>query len=103
MARGFQGASSLSVHRAFVVHFGMGGGPRRRRFHGRVEHLSSGRSAQFSSLEGLLAFVGLILDGYGPAAPRSPIDPERTKTSKPAGTPSSKARAGRTAVDGGPR
>ena len=98
------GASTLSVHRAFVVHFGMGGGPRRRRFHGRVEHLSSGRSAQFSSLEGLLGFVDLILHDSGPAAPWSPIDHERTKTkTKPAGAPSSKARAGRTAVDGRPR
>src|SRR5204863_9387843 len=104
MARGFQGAASLSVHRAFVVHFGMGGGPQRRRFHGRVEHLSSGRSAQFSSLEGLLGFVDLFLDGSESAAPRSPIYHERTKTkTKPAGAPSSRARAGRTAVDGRPR
>jgi hypothetical protein len=51
-----QHPSTLSVHRAFVVHFGTGGG-RRRRFSGRVEHLSSGDSTHFRSLKGLLAFV----------------------------------------------
>ena len=45
-----------SIHRAFVVHFTTTGGPARRRFRGRVEHLSTGKSAHFSSLEKLLAF-----------------------------------------------
>ena len=75
--RGFQGGSSLSVHRAFVVHFGTGGGSRRR-FHGRVEHLSSGRTAVFSSLRTLLGFVAVVLDGSQPVAPRSPTDRTRT-------------------------
>src|SRR5688572_9821004 len=65
-ARGFQAAAPLSVHRAFVVHFGPGGGPRRRRFRGRVEHLASGRTARFSSLERLLGFVTTTLDGADP-------------------------------------
>lgn len=60
--------STLSVHRAFVVHLGAGGGPGRRRFSGRVEHLSSGQSAPFSSLKGLLAFFTAILDASAPAA-----------------------------------
>jgi hypothetical protein len=62
--------STLSVHRAFVVHLGAGGGPGRRRFSGRVEHLSSGASARFSSLRGLLAFFAATLDASVPAAPR---------------------------------
>jgi hypothetical protein len=45
-----------SIHRAFVVHFTATRGPARRRFRGRVEHLSTGESAHFSSLEKLLAF-----------------------------------------------
>jgi len=102
MALGFQGGPNLSVHRAFVVHFGTGGGPRRHRFHGRVEHLSSGQAARFSSLKTLLAFVAVVLDGSGPAAVRSPIDPPRT-TKKPAGAPASGKRAGRTGVVGRPR
>ena len=66
--------STLSVHRAFVVHLGAGGGPGRRRFSGRVEHLSSGESAQFSSLKELRAFFAAILDASAPAAPRGPGD-----------------------------
>jgi hypothetical protein len=54
--------STLSARRAFVVHLGTGGGPGRRRFSGRVEHLSSGESMHFSSLKGLLAFFAAALD-----------------------------------------
>jgi len=102
MARGFQAESSLSVQRAFVVHFATGGGPRRHRFHGRVEHLSSGRTARFSSLEQLLGFVTAILDGSEPAASRSPTDRTRTKTT-PATAPSSRRRADRTGAVGSSR
>jgi hypothetical protein len=56
------------MQRAFVVHLGAGGGPRRRRFQGRVEHLPSGRTAYFSSLEGLLQFLAGVLDGSEPPA-----------------------------------
>ena len=73
--------STLSVRRAFVVHLGAGGGPGRRRFSGRVEHLSSGASTQFSSLKGLLAFFAAILDDAAPAAPRGPND--RSGTNPP--------------------
>lgn len=93
MARGFRAGSSLSMHRAFVVHFGTAGGSRRR-FHGRVEHLSSGRTAQFSSLKELLGFLAMVFEGFEPAAPRSPIDRTRTKTT-PAGARSLQKRAGR--------
>jgi hypothetical protein len=60
--------STLSAHRAFVVHFGAGGGPGRRRFSGRVEHLSSGESMRFTSLKGLLAFFATALDVAAGAA-----------------------------------
>lgn len=66
MPRRRQAAPPLSVHRAFVVHLGPEGG-RRRRFRGRVEHLSSGRAAHFASLAELLRFFA---DGGG-AAPAS--------------------------------
>jgi len=62
--------STLSAHHAFVVHFGAGGGPGRRRFSGRVEHLSSGESMRFTSLKGLLAFFATALDVAAGAAPR---------------------------------
>jgi len=48
--------SSLSVYLAFVVHFRTSDQPRRTRFNGRVEHLSSGSNARFSSLKQLTAF-----------------------------------------------
>jgi hypothetical protein len=65
---------TLSVQRAFVVHFGAGGGPGRRRFSGRVEHLSSGESMHFSSLKGLLAFFAASLDAAAGAALRGSHD-----------------------------
>lgn len=66
--------STLSVHRAFVVHLRADGGPRRARFAGRVEHLSSGRSALFSSLRELLAFFEPVLDAGGRATCPGPGD-----------------------------
>jgi hypothetical protein len=76
-ASGDQHGSGLSVYRAFVVHLGPGGGLGRRRFRGRVEHLASGASAHFSSLDGLLAFFGSILASASAAGPRSPGDGRR--------------------------
>ena len=61
MASRDEHGSTLSAQRAFVVHFGAGGGPGRRRFSGRAEHLSSGESMHFSSLKGLLAFFAAAL------------------------------------------
>jgi hypothetical protein len=75
----FEQGSGLSVERAFVVHLREHRGSGRRRFSGRVEHLSSGRSAQFSSLEGLLAFFAGILDGSAAAAPTGRDERERTE------------------------
>ena len=64
-----QGAA-LSPRRAFVVHLGAGGRPGRRRFRGRVEHLSSGASTHFSSLADLLGFFAAVVDEAAAGAPR---------------------------------
>lgn len=69
--------STLSAQRAFVVHPGTAGRSGRRRFMGRVEHLSSGESARFSSLEGLLAFFAAVLDASPGAAPRGGAESRR--------------------------
>ena len=77
IARAFQGPSAgLSVHRAFVVHFGTAEGTRRR-FHGRVEHLSSGRTAHFSSLARLLGFVTTIIGSFDPPKPPAEVPSAR--------------------------
>ena len=83
MTRREDHGSTLSAHRAFVVHLGPIGGRRRRRFRGRVEHLSSGASARFSSLGGLLAFFAAVGDAT-PGGRRNPDDQrgsERSTTS----------------------
>jgi hypothetical protein len=54
--------STLSAQRAFVVHLGRPAGRGRRRFGGRVEHLSSGKSTHFTSVRGLLAFFETVLE-----------------------------------------
>jgi len=61
----------LPAHRAFVVHFGRSDGGRRR-FSGRVEHLTSGRSSRFTSLRALLGFFAELLEEPGSS------DDERT-------------------------
>ncbi len=98
--RGFEAGASLPVDRAFVVHFGTDGSPRRR-VRGRVEHLSTGRAALFSSLKALLGFVAAILDGARPAAPPSPTDGTRT-TNESAGARPSRRHAGRPGAVAGP-
>jgi hypothetical protein len=67
----------LSVHRAFVVHLGAGGSGRRR-VSGRVEHLSSGRTAHFDSLKGLPAFFAAILDAADDGAKPGPPEDRRS-------------------------
>jgi len=51
----------LSVHWAFVVHFRLSTNIARGRIEGRVEHVVSGQSAHFNSLEELLAFIDRVL------------------------------------------
>ena len=70
--------STLSSHRAFVVHLVLGDRPGRRRFRGRVEHLSSGQVAPFTSLRALLAFWTAVLD-----AQRHPVPPPAAKRRRP--------------------
>jgi len=53
--------SSLSVHRAFVVHFRLSTNLARGPIEGRVEHVVSGQSAHFDSLKELLAFMSRVL------------------------------------------
>ena len=51
----------LSVHRAFVVHFRENNDVAQRQMSGRVEHVVSGQSAHFVSLEKLLDFIARML------------------------------------------
>ena len=51
----------LSVHWAFVVHFRINTDIPQRHIAGRVEHVVSGQSMHFASLEELLAFIDQVL------------------------------------------
>jgi hypothetical protein len=51
----------LSVHWAFVVHFRVNSDVAHGQVAGRVEHVVSGQSAHFDSLEELLAFMARVL------------------------------------------
>ena len=61
MAQQHTGKAPLSVHRAFVVHFRTSSNVARGPIEGRVEHVVSGQSTHFDSLEELLAFVARVL------------------------------------------
>jgi hypothetical protein len=50
----------LSVHWAFVVHFRLSTNGQGR-IEGRVEHVLSGQTSHFDSLEELLAFIARVL------------------------------------------
>ena len=56
-----EGQAPLSVHCAFVVHFRVNSDVTQGRLAGRVEHVVSGQSAHFASLEELLAFIARVL------------------------------------------
>ena len=55
----------------FVVQLRSDSEPNRRRFRGRVEHVISGQSEQFTSLSGLIAFIARFA-GSGVAPNREP-------------------------------
>ena len=55
------GKAPLSVRWAFVVHFRLSTNIAQGRIEGRVEHVVSGQSTHFDSLEELLAFVARVL------------------------------------------
>jgi len=68
------GKAPLSVHWAFVVHFRLSTNIAQGQIEGRVEHVVSGQSTHFDSLEELLAFIARVL-----ATVRGP--PHRRKSS----------------------
>jgi hypothetical protein len=72
-----QHGSILLVQRAFVLHLDDGWTPGRRQFSGRIEHLSSGESTLFSSLEELLAFIDAAVDASAPVAVAEAPGPSR--------------------------
>jgi hypothetical protein len=55
------GKAPLSVHWAFVVHFRLSTNIAQGQIAGRAEHVVSGQSSHFDSLEELLAFVARVL------------------------------------------
>ena len=59
---GGPGGSSLPVSRSFVVQLTVDTVPASRGFRGRVEHIESGRSRRFASLEDLGVFLTEVLD-----------------------------------------
>jgi hypothetical protein len=61
MAQQQLGKAPLSVHRAFVVHFRMSSNVARGPIEGRVEHVVSGQSTHFDSLDELLTFMARVL------------------------------------------
>ena len=54
-------SSSISIHRAFVIHLQADTDVGRGLLAGRVEHPVSGQVSRFHSLHELLAFMALIL------------------------------------------
>ena len=56
-----EGYAPLSVHWAFVVHLRTNSDVARGPIAGRVEHVVSGQSTHFDSLEELLAFMARVL------------------------------------------
>jgi hypothetical protein len=68
-ASGVERAQSLPVERAFVVQFSGDASVPKQLISGRVEHVGTGRSRRFESLEELLAFVASLMGDAGTAAP----------------------------------
>ena len=62
--------SPLSVHRAFVVQFRLEADPSQGQWLGWVEHVASGQSAWFDSMDELQAFITRVLA----QEPRSPSE-----------------------------
>jgi hypothetical protein len=61
MPQDLERQAPLSVHRAFVVHLRVNSDVAQGQLAGRVEHVVSGQSAHFASLEELLAFIAQTL------------------------------------------
>jgi hypothetical protein len=60
-----KGYEPLSVHRAFLARLRVNSEVAEGRLTGRVEHVVSGQTAHFDSLEELLAFIVQILTQQG--------------------------------------
>ncbi len=60
-ARGADAAQSLPTERAFVVQLSAATDVDHRQLSGRVEHVVTGHSTHFGSLEQLLDFLGALL------------------------------------------
>jgi hypothetical protein len=56
-------SASLPVSRSFVVQLSGDTAPGERRFRGRVEHIDSGRSQRFESIDDLITFLSEVLAG----------------------------------------
>lgn len=63
--------TTLPVDRAFVVQFSGETNLTDGRLGGRVEHVDSGRSERFESLEQLMAFVGNVMSEKSKGAERT--------------------------------
>ena len=72
MKRGSAEQGTLSPHRAFVVQFRAETEVEQGRFAGRVEHVVSGQTTQFQSLEELVVFMGRVLTQVRAEPPEEP-------------------------------
>jgi hypothetical protein len=59
------GSRPLPVSRSFVVQFAADTLPASSLYRGRVEHIESGRSQRFASLDELISFVNELLETEG--------------------------------------
>jgi hypothetical protein len=59
------GGSPFPVARSFVVQFAADTLPADNRYRGRVEHIDSGRSHRFASLDELISFLNELLEAQG--------------------------------------
>ena len=69
-----EGHAPFSVHHALVVHFRASTDIARRQSAGRVEHIVSGQTTHFASLEEVLAFIARV-QATGRAPPRRTAKP----------------------------
>jgi len=65
MKEEMRGPNSLSIHRSFIVRLYPGADPDAGEISGRIEHVVSGESEEFCSVEELLRFIGQLLRRKG--------------------------------------
>lgn len=59
------GGPPFPVSQSFVVQFAADTRPAANRYRGRIEHIDSGRSQRFASLDELISFVSELLEAEG--------------------------------------